>query len=81
MGTVLIDSSAHKNNAPVPRHWGVSAVENSESMRTVPVDSNQKSALPVVRGKGITSLMLLTPVRYMMSRSKPRPKPACFVPP
>ena|GEM_PF-5227636 len=35
----------------------------------------QNSALPVVRGKGSTSRMLLTPVRYMIRRSKPRPKP------
>ncbi len=37
----------------------------------------QKSALPVVRGKGSTSRMLAMPVRYMIMRSKPMPKPAC----
>ena len=37
---------------------------------------NQKSALPTVRGCSSTSRMLLTPVRYMTMRSKPRPKPA-----
>ena len=29
----------------------------------------------------MTSRILETPVRYMMIRSKPRPYPACFVPP
>ena len=38
--------------------------------------ANQKSALPTVRGCSSTSRMLLTPVRYMTMRSKPRPKPA-----
>ena len=38
----------------------------------------QKSALPTVRGWGRTSRMLETPVRYITSRSKPRPKPACL---
>ncbi len=38
----------------------------------------QKSALPTVRGCSSTSRMLLTPVRYMTIRSKPRPKPACL---
>ena len=42
---------------------------------------NQKSALPVVRGKASTSRMLDMPVIYMIRRSKPRPKPACLVPP
>ena len=37
---------------------------------------NQKSALPTVRGWSSTSRMLLTPVRYITMRSKPRPKPA-----
>lgn len=37
----------------------------------------QKSAFPVVRGKGSTSRMLDTPVKYIIRRSKPRPKPAC----
>ena len=37
----------------------------------------QKSALPGVRGKAITSRTLPTPVTYDTSRSKPRPKPAC----
>ena len=32
---------------------------------------------PTVRGNASTSRMLLIPVRYMMRRSKPRPKPAC----
>jgi len=36
----------------------------------------QNSAEPVVLGKGRTSRMLLMPVRYMIRRSKPRPKPA-----
>ena len=39
---------------------------------------HQKSALPTVRGCSSTSRMLLTPVRYMTIRSKPRPKPACL---
>ena len=39
-------------------------------------NQNQKSALPTVRGCSSTSRMLLTPVRYMTMRSKPRPKPA-----
>ena len=34
---------------------------------------DQNSALPVVRGCSSTSRMLLTPVRYMTMRSKPRP--------
>ena len=33
------------------------------------------SQLPTVRGNGITSLMLDTPVRYITQRSKPRPNP------
>ena len=37
----------------------------------------QNSALPGVRAKGITSRMLLTPVRNMSNRSKPNPNPAC----
>ena len=37
----------------------------------------QKSAFPVVRGKGSTTRMLDTPVKYIIRRSKPRPKPAC----
>ena len=41
----------------------------------------QNSAEPVVLGKGRTSRMLLMPVRYMIRRSKPRPKPAWCVPP
>ena len=41
----------------------------------------QNSALPVVRGKGSTSRMLAMPVRYMIMRSKPMPKPACGVVP
>ena len=36
----------------------------------------QKSALPGVRGKGITSRMLAMPVMNWMVRSRPRPKPA-----
>ena len=38
----------------------------------------QNSALPTVRGWGSTSRILLTPVRYITRRSKPRPKPACL---
>ncbi len=38
--------------------------------------ADQKSAFPTVRGCSSTSRMLLTPVRYMTMRSKPRPKPA-----
>ena len=41
----------------------------------------QYSRLPIVRGKGMTSLMLATPVRYIISLSKPRPKPECTQPP
>ena len=36
----------------------------------------QKSALPGVRGKGITSRMLVIPVTNWISRSRPKPKPA-----
>ena len=36
----------------------------------------QWRAFPGVRGKGITSLTLESPVTYAMVRSKPRPKPA-----
>ena len=39
---------------------------------------HQNSALPTVRGCSSTSRMLLTPVRYITIRSKPRPKPACL---
>ena len=46
---------------------------------SVPLDQN--SALPVVRGKGSTSRMLETPVKYMIRRSKPKPKPAWGVVP
>ena len=42
---------------------------------------DQKSALRAVRGKGSTSRMFCMPVRYITSRSKPRPKPACGVVP
>src|SRR6266446_5917627 len=37
----------------------------------------QNSALPGVRGNGITSRMLAMPVRNRMVRSSPRPKPEC----
>ena len=37
----------------------------------------QQGALPGVRGKGITSRMFCMPVTNCISRSKPRPKPAC----
>jgi len=37
---------------------------------------DQKSALPGVRGKGITSRMLAMPVMNWTARSRPRPKPA-----
>ena len=37
---------------------------------------NQSSQLFTVLGNGMTSRMLLMPVRYMMHLSKPRPKPA-----
>ena len=46
-----------------------------------PENWDQKSALRAVRGKGSTSRMLLTPVRYMMRRSNQMPKPACLTPP
>ena len=39
---------------------------------------HQNSALPTVRGCSSTSRILLTPVRYITIRSKPRPKPACL---
>ena len=38
---------------------------------------NQKSALPGVRGNGMTSRMFFKPVRYIIIRSRPRPKPEC----
>ena len=37
----------------------------------------QKSALPGVRGKGMTSRMLAMPVMNWIVRSRPSPKPAC----
>ena len=56
-----------KKSAPGSRLLpGASFVQNRD----------QKSALPTVRGCSSTSRMLLTPVRYMTMRSKPRPKPA-----
>ena len=39
------------------------------------------SMFAVVLGNGSTSRMFCMPVTYMMIRSKPRPKPACFTPP
>ncbi len=42
---------------------------------------NQSSQFPTVRGKGITSLMFDTPVRYMTQRSNPSPNPACLAVP
>jgi hypothetical protein len=41
----------------------------------------QNSALPGVRGNGITSRIFFIPVRYIIMRSNPMPKPACFTPP
>ncbi len=41
------------------------------------VPKAQNSAVPGVRGKGMTSRMFPTPVMNMRSRSKPRPNPAC----
>ena len=41
----------------------------------------QKSALPGVRGKGITSRIFLRPVRYIIMRSNPRPNPEWGVEP
>ena len=55
------ESALHRPDAPAPTHPG---------------KENQNSAVPTVRGWGSTSRMLLTPVRYMTIRSKPRPKPA-----
>ena len=55
-----------------------SAAPEADRFRGHPscTNQNQKSALPTVRGCSSTSRMLLTPVRYMTMRSKPRPKPA-----
>lgn len=38
---------------------------------------DQNSALPGVRGKGMTSRMLVMPVTKSTRRSNPRPKPEC----
>jgi hypothetical protein len=39
--------------------------------------SRQNSALPGVRGNGMTSRMLAMPVMNWTQRSRPSPKPAC----
>lgn len=41
------------------------------------ISINQKSALRGVRGNGIASRTLPTPVMYTIKRSKPKPKPEC----
>ena len=41
----------------------------------------QRSQFFTVRGNGITSRIFPIPVRYMIMRSKPSPKPACLVVP
>jgi hypothetical protein len=56
--------------------FGVRCVPASLS-ETPARDKIQKSALPGVRAKGITSRMFETPVTNMSMRSKPRPKPEC----
>ena len=45
------------------------------------ITRGQKSALPGVRGNGMTSRMLPIAVRKSSSRSSPKPKPACGIVP
>ncbi len=42
---------------------------------------NQSSQFPTVLGKGRTSLIFETPVRYITHLSNPSPKPACLAEP
>ena len=57
--------------------WAKKSAWPAVDQALLPFD-DQNSALPTVRGWGSTSRMLLTPVRYITRRSKPRPKPACL---
>ena len=70
----------HMQQAPAPAGacFGRKMPPEADRFRGHPscTNRNQKSALPTVRGCSSTSRMLLTPVRYMTMRSKPRPKPA-----
>ena len=66
----------------VLRLTGVSFIHRKEETALIAqYGVYQYSALPTVLGYGITSRIFDTPVRYIMILSKPRPKPACFVPP
>ena len=55
----------HKHTAPRTCWYGA------------PLSFSNTQKPPAVRGNGSTSRMLGMPVRYMIRRSKPRPKPAC----
>ena len=58
---------------------GTSPGENNKDRERISrsqQDYSYNTQLPTVRGNGITSLMLDTPVKYITQRSKPRPKPA-----
>ena len=61
-------------------HWALCGTSDFPFLRIIPVFPagqafflSQKSALPVVLGWSSTSRILLTPVRYITMRSKPRP--------
>ena len=56
------------NAAMSDRYWSILSI-------------NYSSQLPTVLGKGITSRMFDTPVRYITHLSNPRPKPACLAEP
>ena len=65
----------------ITRMAGRTPVPEREAIASLFPILSQNSAEPVVRGNGSTSRMLAMPVRYITSRSKPMPKPACLLPP
>ena len=79
------------NGAHIPEHWRGIGLPKSTwccgfrtrvvlpelAKRLLDGERTQNSALPGVRGKGITSRILAMPVMNWMTRSNPRPNPAC----
>ena len=73
------DSQTSLGAGYIPRGAGTSPGENNKDRERISRSQqvySYNSQLPTVRGNGITSLMLDTPVKYITQRSKPRPKPA-----
>ena len=64
-----------KRTVPPMRNGSANAAKMARYCKTNSI-ADYSSQLPTVRGNGMTSRMLETPVRYMTQRSKPRPKPA-----